>query len=522
MITFDLKLSHGIHEGSKFAFNSELIDEAKRLDINLPFGYHPAILNRAYLKNDFAKYTKAYPWSPDPVAWERAQQVLDFNYSLNMMIEPISFEEAISQIELSASPGFPWNELYKTKREVMLNEYDLIEDLVEQVFSTGNVSYDFNGKHYDNVYWQTSPKGEIRPIEKVNHPDESKRKTRTFMCGDLITHVVGFMLYKKQNDGMLLLAEKNHWTSVGFNPFYGGVDRMCNRLLRNAKDYKTHVFHSYDVSHMEASVNDAIQSAIYKFRNRGLHPKYKLGAEWFFLQITNSLIIDVDGFLCMKNGKNPSGNFNTLTDNTLALNLVFNYNMCVETESYEEACLAFMRIACEMLGDDSVFEDCKELENLEQNSARIGFEMKPEAPPGPLSECSYLSAQFVLNEEYGVWVQKQNFDKIMANAYFNFKARSWRLCYVKLCSARKLFFAFPEYKEQIDRLLKYIREHHDGDMKNEKCEILTYHQAITQYMPDSQNMFLLHGFESNCESALGAAWNEYDNLLFDEEFDYED
>jgi len=512
MITFDLKLGRGIHEGSKFAFNVELIDFAKKNDLDLPFGYHPAILERDYLLNDFAKFRKSYQWSPDPEAWNMAKQALEFNYSLHMISKPLTFEEAISQMELSASPGFPWNEVYKTKRAVLENEIDLVRKLVDQVFTTGNVDYEFNGKRYDNVYWQTSSKSEIRPIEKVNDPDFSKRKTRTFMCGDLITHIVGFMLYKNQNDGLLELADTNHWTSVGFNPFYGGVNKMCNRLLRNATDWQTHLFKCYDASHMEASVNDAIQSSIYEVRNRGLSDKHKIAADWFFLQISNSLIIDVDGYLCMKNGKNPSGNYNTLTDNTLALNLVFNYSVAVEEKDFNKVVNAVDRIACEMLGDDSIFEDCKELENLEQNSARLGFDLKPEAAPGPLSACSYLSANFVLNKQYGMWVQKQNFDKIMANAYFNFKARSWRLCWVKLCSARKLFFAFPDYKRQIDQLLRHIKLHHYEDMRNELCDVLTFEQAISQYMPDSQNQFLVFGFEGASEPTA----KHYEQTFVDE------
>lgn len=495
MITFDWRLTKGVFEGSNLSFNGELIEQAKQNNLPLPYGYYPALLNRNYLLNDFAKYRKSYNWCPEPKAWRIARDVFETEFSLRMISRPITFDEAISRIELSASPGFPWNKKYATKRSAIDGEMPLIRSIVESVFLDGTVDYEFMGERYTNVFWLTSPKSEIRPIDKFTNEDLSKRKTRTFMCGDLICHIVGYMLYKNQNDRILDLALSDNWSAVGLSPWYGGWDAMVRILLRNSRRGKPHKFQCYDASHMEASVSDGIQAAVYEVRNASLGREYASAAEWFYLQITNSLIIDVDGYVVMKNGKNPSGSFNTLTDNTFALILVFLYTIARELNDYNLVYAAYRRIACKMLGDDSIFESCEELKNLESRANEIGFDLKPEAAEGPLKSCSFLSSQFVFNEQYSMWIQKANFDKVIANVYFNFKARSWRLAFVKLCAIRQIFFAFDDKRAQVDFLLDYIIKNHDYDMKNENCKELTYEQARSQRMSDKNNAFLLFGSE---------------------------
>jgi hypothetical protein len=498
-------MNDGIFGGSKPIFNDELIKLAKKEKLELPENYYPALLNHQYLKNDFAKYTKSYAWNPNPAAWEAAKNVFERMFKLKLSSKSLTFDETVDHTDymLSASPGFPWNKKYKTKRDCLENERVLIKSIIDRIFDDGIVSYDFLGEHYDNVFWLTSPKSEIRDINKLNNADPKKRKTRTFMCGDIITHTVGFMLYKNQNDSLIAYPAKDSWIAVGMNPWYGGWDRLCKSLLRNGSDS----FHCYDASHMEASVSSAVQGAIYDVRNAAIRnaAQTRVAQEWFQLQVTNSLIIDVDGRLCMKFGKNPSGNFNTLVDNTFALFLVFLYTIAsfllqiFSLSGIEDRLFSMARdTAAAMLGDDSIFEDVPCLANLECAASEIGFDLKPETAPGPLSKCTFLSSQFFYHTRKRMWIQKAAFGKVMANLYYNFKNNSWRYVFVKLCAARKIFFAFEDERSQIDSLLRYVSERHDVDMRDEKSidEKLTYSASMSQLMSDSQNSFLIFGDES--------------------------
>jgi hypothetical protein len=152
-----------------------------------------------------------------------------------------------------------------------------------------------------------------------------------------------------------------------------------------------------------------------------------------------------------------------------------------------------------MLGDDSIFEDADCLRDLEVSASEIGFDLKPEAPPGPLNLCTFLSSTFFFHIRKGMWIQKASFGKLMANLYYNFKNNSWRYVFVKLCAARKIFYAFEEERGQIDQLLKYVSERKDTVMRNERSldDKLTYSAAMAQYMSDDQNSFLIFGDESS-------------------------
>nr|UQB75986.1 RNA-dependent RNA polymerase [Flumine Astrovirus 4] len=512
MITFDKQMNPGIFGGSKQKFNVDLIQRAQEKEHHIPGGYFPAVMERPYLERDFDKYRKAYTWNPDPQRMQFTKDAFNHIFMHQMRAETMSFESAIDAMELSASPGFPWNQKYKTKRDVLKpfsegGQLELVKEIVQQVLDRGEIDYQFNGERYTEVFWLTSPKEEIRPIEKINHEDISKRKTRTFMCGDLITHIIGFMLYKNQNDEMIKNNHADSWMAIGLNPFYGGWHNLSESLLRNqAKE-----FYCADASHMEASVNKCIQTIVYDARNESLinrpavsgytDVELKRAAKWYLEQVSDSLIIGIDGKLCMKFGKNPSGQINTLTDNTLALILVILYAVSEWVSEYIEIVIAYFEIALKAFGDDSIAEKHALLRNLFQAAEDLGFKLELETVPGPLKDCTFLSSSFHYLKERHKWIQKPNFEKLFSNIFYNFKKSSWRYAYVKLAAARKLVYAFPEQREQIDDYLSYVIHHHHGDLVNEEhidCD-LTFKATVSQLMPNAQNDFLIFGDESVSE-----------------------
>lgn len=512
MITFDISMNNGIFGGSKQKFNVELINRALEKEHHIPGGYYPAVMERQYLENDFDKFRKAYIWNPDPLRNHFTNLAFEHLFMTLLRAETMSFDQAVSTMELSASPGFPWNRKYKTKRDVLKpqiegGQLELVAEIVQQVFDHGSVDYQFNGEHYTEVFWLTSPKEEIRPIEKINHEDKSKRKTRTFMCGDLITHIVGFMLYKNQNDELIKRNNPDSWVAVGINPFYGGWNVMSESLLRN----NSKKFYCADASHMEASVNKCLQTLIYKVRNKSLvncpdasgftNDQMNIAMMWYLEQVSDSLIIGIDGNLCMKFGKNPSGQINTLVDNTLSLIYVNLYAISEFVSEYIEIVYAYYEIALKAFGDDSIAEEDSRLSNLFNAAADLGFKLELETEPGPLEKCTFLSSAFHFCSERKKWIQKPNFEKLFSNIFYNFKKSSWRYAYVKLAAARKLVYAFPAQREQIDDYISYVIHHHHGDLVNEvhiDCD-LTFKATVSQLMPNTQNDFLIYGDEGRSE-----------------------
>lgn len=503
----------------------ELVQTSEQKDepgLGIPFNYAPAVFNRDMLENDFEKNVHAYEWCPDGRSWELAvgafskiiRPYMDartlvrlFDGSKNSVW--LALHEAVKWMDRTTSPGFPLNLKYKEKGPAWDGDKDLLVDLVWQVLSTGKFEVLFEyrpGKFFlwKHVYYQVSPKGELRTVDKLLAEDRKKRKTRTFMCGDLVLYLVTVMLYGPQHESFLTMAEHQQWSAVGMSPWYGGWNRLALYLSSGARDKDADpLFHCFDVSHMEASVNDAIQTVIDKNRNEGLHrrcpgPEYhavRHGLQWVHDNSVALYVIGVSGWLYLIQGKNPSGKFLTADDNTLALMLGFLYVIARECQSEQQVLAEYYFTPAKLFGDDSIIRDKPWVHNAVRYMREIGFELKYECPVGPLTDARFLNAGF--HRGSTTWYFKPNFEKIRASIFFLWKSRSWRLAYVKVCAYRQLVFPYELYRREADRMLSYIVTHHDDCMLGEHSmdSVISYTSARASLMSDADNEFLHSGFE---------------------------
>jgi hypothetical protein len=483
-------VTRGIQSSSKMRINRELMDVARKRGFTMPNDYYPAQFVYQFLINDFEKFRHCYTWAPDPEKLEMTNRVYNRIFAPFDNSSTLEFDEAVLKCDRSRACGFPFDQLYASRGEFIDSELDLLRNIVYQILETGKCKYFFNGKWYDKVYWKTSPKEEIRPMEKLANPDDTKNKIRTFMCCDMVMYVIGLMLYSKQNDNMLLMANMDHWSFVGGTMFYNGWHRLAMILKRNLDEQ----FACYDVQHMEASLNDYIQEVIYDSRDAGIQGFENL-KQFYRENLMYSWIIDVDGNLILKTGKNPSGALTTLIDNTKALVWVNLYCFSKLCNSEEELMKLYIDIACKLLGDDSIIADGPHLIGYEKSAKEIGFTLKLERPVGKLEECVFLNQNFVWDARRSTWLFKPNISKLMASLYYNFKRGSWRLAYVKLCSFRMMVWPFVSARAEVDYLLSYIIVNHDDDMRREKNDLLSYEAARSQWKDDSDIQFLLFGDE---------------------------
>jgi hypothetical protein len=261
----------------------------------------------------------------------------------------------------------------------------------------------------------------------------------------------------------------------------------------------------FDVSHMEASVNDYIQTKINKTRNEALlsgnleyqcDPHVLNMMDWVHRMTTELYIIGVNGWLYARFCVNPSGKLNTATDNTMALMLVLLYVVSIDCHSVGELLDIYYNSPAKLFGDDSIIQWRPWVDHVVERAAHLGFDIKYECPKSKLVGARFLNAGFHYSGT--MWYFMPNFEKIRASIFFVFKARSWRLAYVKVCAYRQLVFPFQTYRAEADRFLKYIIEKHDNDMKNEVSmdSKITYASARASLMSDAENQFLCGGLES--------------------------
>lgn len=509
------KVNKGIVGDFKPKLNSDLIAYAVNSGMRIPKGYHPSIFSKEMLRNDYKKYTIAKNWSPKLEQLDWAKRALCHVFSPYLFAHTIPFKDAVQRMEKNTSPGFPWNQqipgypVYRTKKEVLENEYDLLEDIVNQLLEKGHFRYTWRGMTLEILIWMVSPKGEIRVMAKLINPEKDKRKTRTFMCADIIITIIMIMLYANQNDQMLN-AHHFTWSKVGFSPFYGGFHSLAMDLLANEGE----LFDCYDVEHMEASLKEHIQFILYDIRHKYLllDENYGRLAEFVKNQVIYSWLLDPDGWLGLMIGGNPSGSFNTLMDNTLALVFVTFYHLACKSSSYDDLLVKIQKHRCACIGDDSVIPHHPDFDGYVANCASLGFSVKPEKLCVPLSECVFTNCEFVrFNNSY---YPRGNFDKIKANIYYHFKASSWRLCYVKCCALRILAWNFIQEREEAERLIHWIVKNHDRDMRAETMidDKVSYQSALASYLEPRQIQFMWDGLESASPELI--SYERLEDLLF--------
>jgi hypothetical protein len=491
-------VTRGIHGEYFPPPNTDLIRKATEQHYRLPQDYHAAIFERQFLRNDYKKYYNTYPWFPDEQALVWAEKALRLRYQPFMMANVLSIEEAIKRIDKTKSPGFPWNTVYKTKQEVIDNELELVMSIIGMIQRREEIVFLFRGKEYRGLYWMASPKGEFRPLEKIINPDPTKRKTRTFLCSEIVTHIVNTALYGEQNDALLEAHRHNLWMQIGMSPFYGGWNRMIQYL--RAKGCKK--FNCWDFKHCEASLRENILKILYRIRDDCvLHDQESMALfDFAWMQNCYSLVIDVDGFLNQMFGNNPSGALNTLDDNCLAVELVIIYTLAKHCSSFDELMIKIESHNLTIMGDDTVIPDHEDFKDIQEDCIDLGFNLEPEILHVDIEHVVFLNSGVHLKN--GVYYPKANFEKIRANIYYNFKKNSWRLAYVKCCAYRVLAWFYDKERNEAEELIRYIDKHHKNAMKNEQVPELTELSARAAYLPPSQIEFMWSGNESATVEAV--------------------
>jgi hypothetical protein len=250
---------------------------------------------------------------------------------------------------------------------------------------------------------------------------------------------------------------------------------------------------------MEASISPMLFNILYDMRNTCVQGG-ELAKPWFLKNKIYSKVIDVLGYVGIKIGSNPSGCFNTLSDNTLVLIFIMLYNLCCQTTDIEQVLTWYDTLPAKLMGDDSIIAESPLLEQLIPNALHLGFTLEYEVPPPTkLHEAKFLNFGFSYVWSKGMYIFKPNFDKMFANLFFNRKGNSWRLTLAKLYALRVMCFAFTRYRIELEAYISFVWEKYESEMKNEKIldEKLPFQTLRTMHLPENEIQFLLFGLENS-------------------------
>ncbi len=344
--------------------------------------------------NKYAKPEVPFDEEASAFAYEAMFQHF-YPYMKNSSI--MSQDEALKEVDVTTSPGFPWNKEFKIKRDLIeSDQYEFFKEYTEQCWDRLND---------DPNYWfvfTNSLKEEIRPEEKIK-----LNKIRTFTASPFEAVVNGIRLFGDMNEKFYQSYLKTS-SAVGLNPFEGGWHALYSKLKNHpkVKDGKVYAY-ELDESEYDSSLRSFLFEQIVKFRIACLKSEERTTENInriknYYRNIVNSVIITADGKIVQKFLGNPSGSVNTISDNTLILYFLLAYAWYVLSPEDQRTIAGFWSsVIMALQGDDNTWTVDKET-NIFYNArsvSKVFSELgvtttSPCYDPRPLEQVSFLSSDF--------------------------------------------------------------------------------------------------------------------------------
>nr|WRQ64753.1 polyprotein 2 [Patatavirales sp.] len=364
------------------------------LEIETGHGLPRMNLDASYRSlNKYAKEEKPY----DENAAVFASQALEMEFLPYMGKSHVrDLEEGHKDVDLTTSPGFPWNLKYKTKKDLYEStDYPLFLLYCEK---------DWERMLHPNTWYifSNSLKEEVRADEKIQ-----ANKIRTFTASPAEAVVTGNRLFGEMNEKFIESHLKTA-SVVGMNPFKGGWDQAYRKLKNHPKRGMSKIWgFEMDESEYDSSMRSFLFDAIVAFRIKCLcvedrTPENVARIKNYYRNIVNSVIITADGKIVQKHLGNPSGSVNTISDNTLILYFLLAYAWYILAEDEKRTIEEFRCSVVELLqGDDNTwsvdevtmaFYNAKSVSNV---FSEIGITTtSPCYDPREIEELSFLSSSF--------------------------------------------------------------------------------------------------------------------------------
>lgn len=391
----------------------------------------------------------------------------------------ISMTDAINDLDLTTSPGFPWSMKYGSKKD-FLHSAD-----------SGYLKIFWDNLGSDkgpNTVWSNSLKDELRPIEKVRSGN-----TRV-VHGAPVEHVVATNMFCLEQNRQFYSSHLMSASAVGLNPYAGGWDRLYRKLKRFNRGFALDE-KSFDTT-MIALLLSKVRDMRWKWLERTTPPQNRaeLKAKFWALydDIINTVIVTPLGEFIQKFRGNPSGSSNTVVDNTLVLYamLAFCWIKTV-SRSYAEF---ESKTAKALYGDDNTFTVCESVidkfcgTNIRKWAAEIGINVKDvNLQPRPVLELDFLKKNFVLAGRIAVFAPLDSWKYVSSLLLRTKKNATPALRLGRACAIRQLVFfstAFPI----VDSWCKKLIETHDGECTEQvewdlaKAQYQTEHEIVKSYV----------------------------------------
>lgn len=382
-----------------------------------------------------------------------------------------TLEEVVCGLDKTTSPGWPWVQKYKTKKDMIESWSDFSKYMEE----------DWERLKYPGwtAVFGNSLKEEIRPTVKIE-----QNSIRTFTAGPVEATIHGNRLFEDMNQ-KFYEAHLRIASVVGFSPLKGGWDNLYKKLAKFPMGF------ALDESQYDSSLRAYLMWNCAEFRWRMLRPEdqtddNKVRLQTYYRNLINTLIITSEGVFVMKLGGNPSGSVNTITDNTIILYTLLAYAWIVnapeEMRSYE----AFEEHTSKALvGDDNTFTVSPEAmpffnaKNIIPTWEVIGITTTTDCmDPRPVEELDFLSAHTTFVD--GVAVPLYDRSKLLTSLLYSRFPSDPAYTLVRATALQRVAWADAPMRAYLQEFVAWLLSEYDHVLFEEE----TWKQAKNQIPVD--------------------------------------
>jgi len=305
--------------------------------------YAPCVPNADSNFKSSSKYEKYQP-DVDEEAMELSLKWTGQHFGPHMMGSlVVERDVAICNAAKTTSPGFGIKDKYPQKGPYFASpEFPPIHDEYWR---------HLRSKDPIPTFWSLNDKHELRSLEKLK-----ENKIRSFTASAVHHSIANSQLCLDMNEKFYRSALRTA-SFVGATKFKGGWNKAIRKLLRFARGF------ALDESDYDASLFRRLLWGQCVLRCEFLKHKSEENLQAMhnlYYDIINSIMITPKGDVVVKNTGNPSGQGNTIVDNTMIL--------------YRLLCYAFIVLWKKHMGVSSIQEYDDKIENLRmQLDGRQGF-----------------------------------------------------------------------------------------------------------------------------------------------------
>lgn len=438
--------------------------------ILLPFlhEFYPDLLDGKILKTKYsltrkyarAEYVSLSKYSADwkmPLLqpWKAAQDICSEAFSIMDNSPILDIDSAMQWLDRQSSPGYPWALKYQKKAPILDSDWWRAWYCDWESTVLAGTAKPF--------YWRGFIKDEVKKLTDI-----LEHNPRSILASPIHGTALGYRLFGPMNDKLTR-------SGVGFKtPCFVGVPkfgRMWHRLA-------LHILHFPNRAHGDATRWDGSLMPpslrfINDFRQKCCtNDNMKAAFDYFYNNVLYSHIVGWKGDLFVKKIGQPSGQVNTLHDNTIIHALYFFYHWTLKVckdERFEPTWASFKaHVHLIVMGDDVVWswsDDVHEFmkascvaETFSSIGVRLKFNEDNTDTPQTIDTLEFCSMHFkpISHEGVTVYVPLMKRDKMIASMFLKKQEVNPRVLLRRLLSIR-IEVWYDEYlRKMCDSAVDYL------------------------------------------------------------------